>query len=83
MPLNEPDRDLIEAMLRDDCGANTVLRVVPHAARRTVFRMQQNIELFGQVRKPSSAVKRRGAPRKITPVMREYLVELLCHRNDL
>jgi transposase len=83
MPLNEHDKDLIEAMFRDDCDVNTVLKVVPHAARRTVFRMQQNMELFGQVRKPSSAVKRRGAPRKITPVMREYLMELLCHRNDL
>jgi transposase len=73
MPLNEHDKDLIEAMFRDNCDA----------ARRTVFRMQQNMELFGQVRKPSSAVKRRGALRKITPVMREYLMELLCHRNDL
>jgi hypothetical protein len=58
MPLNEHDKDLIEAMFRDDCDVNTVLKVVPHAARRTVFRMQQNMELFGQVRKPSSAVKR-------------------------
>jgi len=83
MPLNDHDKDLIQAMFRDNCDINTVLKVVPHAARRTVTRMQHNIELFGQVRKPSSALKKRGVPRKITPVMREYLMELLCHRNDL
>jgi hypothetical protein len=64
MPLNEHDKDLIEAMFRDDCDVNTVLKVVPHAARRTVARMQQNIGLFGQVRKPSLAVKRRGIHRR-------------------
>lgn len=83
MPLNEHDKDLIEAMFHDNCDVKTVCKVMPHAATRTVYRMYENIQRFGQVRKPSSAVKRRGAPRKITPVMREYLMELLCARNDL
>lgn len=83
MPLNEHDKDLIEAMFRDNCDVNTVCKVIPHAARRTVYRMYENIQHFGQVRKPSSALKKRGAPKKITPVMREYLMELLSARNDL
>ncbi|CAD0082815.1 unnamed protein product [Aureobasidium vineae] len=83
MPLNEHDKDLIEAMFRDNCDVNTVCKVIPHAARRTVYRMYENIQHFGQVRKPSSALKKRGAPKKITPVMREYLIELLSARNDL
>jgi hypothetical protein len=45
--------------------------------------MQQNVSAFGQVRKPPSALKRRGAPRKITLEMRVYAMELLAHRNDL
>jgi hypothetical protein len=70
-------------MFRDNCDINTVIKVVPHAARRTLFRMQHNMDLFGQVRKPSSAVKQRGRPRLLTPLMRVYAMELLAHRNDL
>ncbi|CAD0055223.1 unnamed protein product [Aureobasidium pullulans] len=83
MPLNEHDKDLIQAMFHDDCDVNTVSKVMPHAPRSTLYRMQKNIDLFGQVRKPSSAIKRMGAPRKITPLMREYLIDLLSERNDL
>jgi transposase len=83
MPLNEHDKDLIQAMFYDDCDVNTVAAVVRHAPRSTLYRMQKNIELFGQVRRPSSALKRMGAPRKITPIMREYLIDLLSERNDL
>jgi hypothetical protein len=83
MPLNDYDRDLIQAMFRDNCDVNTVHRVVPHASRPTLYRMQQNVSAFGQVRKPPSALKRRGAPRKITLEMRVYAMELLAHRNDL
>jgi len=60
-----------------------VHKIVPHAARLTLYRMQQNVSAFGQVRKPPSALKRRGDPRKITPEMRVYAMELLAHRNDL
>ncbi|THZ35586.1 hypothetical protein D6C90_07294 [Aureobasidium pullulans] len=77
------ERDLIQAMFHDDCDVNTVSKVMPHAPRSTLYRMQKNIDLFGQVRKPSSAIKRMGAPRKITPLMREYLIDLLSERNDL
>jgi hypothetical protein len=47
MPLNERDKTLVEAMFRDHCDVNIVLKVVPYAARRTLFRMQHNMELFG------------------------------------
>jgi hypothetical protein len=83
MPLNDYDKDLIQAMFRDNCDVNTVHKVVPHAPRPTLYRMRQNVVAFGQVRKPSSALKRMGAPRKITPEMRVYAMELLAHRNDL
>jgi hypothetical protein len=83
MPLNQHDKVLIEAMFRDDCDVNTVLKVVPHAARRTLYRMRQNMGNFGRVSKPPSAIKPLGAPRKITPLMRQYAMELLAHRNDL
>jgi hypothetical protein len=83
MPLNERDKTLIEAMFRDHCDVNTVLKVVPYAARRTLFRMQHNMELFGQVQKPPSAIKKRGRRRLLTPIMRVYAMELLAHRNDL
>jgi transposase len=83
MPLNEHDKDLIQAMFYDDCDVNTVAAIVRHAPRSTLYRMQKNIELFGQVRRPSSALKQRGAPREITPIMREYLIDLLLERNDL
>jgi hypothetical protein len=83
MPLNERDKTLIEAMFRDHCDVNTVAKIVPHAARRTLFRMQHNMDLFGQVRKPSSAIKKRGRRPLLTPIMRVYAMELLAHRNDL
>jgi hypothetical protein len=83
MPLNERDKTLIEAMFRDHCDVNTVLKVVPYAARRTLFCMQHNMELFGQVQKPPSAIKKRGRRRLLTPIMRVYAMELLAHRNDL
>ena len=81
MPLNEHEKDLIQAMFYDDCDVNTVSQVVPHTPRSTLYRMQKN--LSGQVRKPSSAIKRMGAPRKITPLMCEYLIDLLPEKNDL
>ncbi|KAI5211373.1 hypothetical protein E4T38_01308 [Aureobasidium subglaciale] len=71
MPLNDYDKDLIQAMFRDNCDVNTVHKLVPQAPRPTLF-----------LRKPS-ALKRMGAPRKITPEMRVYAMELLAHRNDL
>ncbi|CAD0091816.1 unnamed protein product [Aureobasidium vineae] len=83
MPLNDYDKDLIEAMFRDNSNVEAVHKVVPHAARPTLYRMQQNVTNFGRVRKPPSALKRIGAPRKITPEMRDYAMLLLDHRNDL
>lgn len=83
MPLNEHDKDLIQAMFYDDCDVNTVAAIVRHAPRSTLYGMQKNIELFVQVRKSPSALKRMGGPRKITPVMRGYLIDLLLERNDL
>lgn len=79
MPLNDYDKNLIQGMFFDDCTVAEVLKVVPYAAPST---MQSNFEAFGQVRKPSSALKQMGAPRKITTIMREFLMELLSHRND-
>jgi hypothetical protein len=57
MPFNGYDRDLVRAMFRDGCDVNTVLKIVPHAARSTLYRMETNVELFGQVRKPVAAKK--------------------------
>lgn len=45
--------------------------------------MRQNVIAFGQVRQPSSELKRMGAPHKITPEMRVCAMELLARRNDL
>jgi hypothetical protein len=70
-------------MFRDHCDVNTVLKVVPYAARRTLFRMQHNMELFGQVQKPPSAIKKRGRRCLLTPIMRVYAMELLAYTNDL
>jgi hypothetical protein len=81
MPLNDYDQDLVQAMFRDGSDVNTVLKVVPDAARSTRYRMQQNLDNFGRIRKPPSAIKRMGAPRKITPLMREYAMELLGHTS--
>lgn len=83
MPLNDHDKAVVEAMFNDNCDVNTVLKVVPHAARRTLYRMQQNMDCFGRVSKPPTALKRRGRRHVITPVMRQYAMELLAHRNDL
>ncbi|KAK6006485.1 hypothetical protein QM012_006895 [Aureobasidium pullulans] len=70
MSLNAHDKAIIEAMFRDNCDVNTVLKVIPYAARRTLYRMQQNMELFRQVTKPPTAIKRRGRRHVITPIMR-------------
>jgi transposase len=83
MPLNDYDKDLIQAMFRDNCNVQTVLKVIPHVSKSTLYFMQKNFALFGVVRKLATAKKASGAPRKITPVMREYLIDLLAHRNDL
>jgi hypothetical protein len=83
MPLNGHDKDLIQAMFYDDCDVNTVAAVTRHAPRSTLYRMWKSTELFGQVRRPSLALKRMGALRKIMPVMREYLIDLLLERNDI
>jgi hypothetical protein len=83
MPLDGYDKDFIEAMFRNDCDVDTVLKVVLQTARRTFHRMRQNIELLGKVRKLSSAVKRTGALRKISPIIREYLTQLIYYRKDL
>jgi len=69
-------------MFRDDHGVDTVIKVVPYAARRTLFRVQQNIELSGQVRNPSSIIKGRGRPCPLTPLVRLYVVKLLDRTND-
>ncbi|TIA28579.1 hypothetical protein D6C78_10679 [Aureobasidium pullulans] len=63
MPLNDHEKDLIQAMFYDNCDVNTVSKVVPHAPRSTLYP--------------------HGAPRKITPLMREYLIDLLSEKNDL
>jgi transposase len=83
MPLNEHDKDVIQAMFYDNCDVNTVAAIVRHAPRSTLYGMQKNIELFGQVRKSPSALKRMGGPHKITSIMRGYLIDLLLERNDL
>jgi transposase len=83
MPLSDHDKTLVEAMFRDDCDVNTVLKVVPHAARSTLYWMQRNFEAAGHVQKPSTAIKQRGRRRKLTPIVRQYAMELLAHRNDL
>ena len=70
-------------MFHNDCDVNTILKVMPYAPCSTLYYMQKNIDLFRQVWKPSLAIKRIGALRKITPLMRKYLVKLLSKRNDL
>ncbi|KAI5237967.1 hypothetical protein E4T42_09104 [Aureobasidium subglaciale] len=83
MPLSDHDKALVEAMFRDNCDVNTVLEVVPHAARSTLYWMQRNFEAAGHVQKPPTAIKQRGRRRKLTPIVRQYAMELLAHRNDL
>jgi transposase len=83
MPLSDHDKTLVEAMFRDDCDVNTVLKVVPHAAWSTLYWMQRNFKAAGHVQKPSTAIKQRGRRRKLTLIVRQYAIELLAHRNDL
>jgi hypothetical protein len=47
MPLNDYDKDLIQAMFRDNCDVNTVHKVVPYAPRPTLYRMRRNVVAFG------------------------------------
>lgn len=70
-------------MFCDSYDVSIVSKIVPYIAPSTLYRMQQNVKLFSLVRKPSSTIKRIGAPRKITLVIRKYLIELLSYRNDL
>jgi len=83
MPLSDHDKTLVEAMFRDDCDVNTALKVVPHAARSTLCWMQRNFEAAGYVQKSSTAIKPRGRRCKLTPIVRQYVMELLALRNDL
>lgn len=83
MPIAEDDKDFIQAMFRDNCNVPTVHKVFPRAPLTTLKRMKVNFDCFGVVRKPDSARKTRGRPRKITALMSEWLIDLLSFRNDL
>ena len=83
MPLNNADNSLIKAMLDDDCTIAEILTAIPHASERALYRRKANWEAFGSVTRPSSAQKERGAPRKITPIMRQYLLDYLSLKNDV
>lgn len=82
MALSEDDKDFIQAMFRDHCTAATVRKVFPQAPKTTIQWLKVNFDCFGTVRKPSSALKRRGPRRTIDGPMHEWLIELLSLRND-
>lgn len=66
MPLNDYDKDLVQAMFRDDCNVPTVRKVVPHATTSTLNRIEGDVDLIGAVWKPVPARKWMEASRKIT-----------------
>lgn len=83
MVLSGDDRNFIQDMFRDDCTASTVRKVFPHAPKTTIQWLKVNFDCFGAVRKPASALERRGPRCKIDGPIHEWLIELLSLRNGL